>query len=65
LANVAGDLDLAGERQHVREQAVLQQRLRIDFLVGGVGSAFSSRQQAVQDLLEHRNGGGTWRRWSW
>ncbi|MNN63705.1 hypothetical protein D3C81_1790990 [compost metagenome] len=53
LGEVGSDLDLAHERQHVREQAELQQGVRVDFLVLHVRFRLvQDGGQAAQDLFE-------------
>jgi len=55
LDHVAGDLDLLGQRQHVREEAGLQESLRVDLLLLAMGGSLAEDdRQVVQDVA----GGG-------
>jgi VanZ family protein len=62
LGEIGRHLHLAQQREHVREQARLQQRVRLDLLQVGMGfGLFQDRRQAAQDLPEDRHRGGVHR----
>ncbi|MNF56892.1 hypothetical protein D3C84_383960 [compost metagenome] len=57
LAEINGDLHLTHQREHVREQARLQERVRVDVFFGGVSlGLFQYIAQGVEHLLENRHG---------
>ncbi len=59
LGEVDGDLHLAHQLEHVREQTRLQQSIGLDVLGGGMGFGFVQHiAQGVEHLLEDRDGGG-------
>src|SRR5450830_531383 len=57
FGEVGGDLHLAGQVQHVREQARLQEGIGVDVLGGGVGFGFfQDFLKRIERLLEDRDG---------
>jgi len=59
FGEVHGDLYLAHQREHVREQARLQQGVGLDVLGAGVGFSFVQHiAEGVEHLLEDRDGSG-------
>ncbi|MNL66340.1 hypothetical protein D3C87_1907890 [compost metagenome] len=57
LGEIDGDLHLAYQREHVRVQTGLQQRVRIDVFCRGVGFGLVQHiAQGVEHLLKNRNG---------
>ncbi|MNQ86023.1 hypothetical protein D3C85_1012070 [compost metagenome] len=57
FGEINGDLHLTHQREHVREQARLQERIRVDVLFSGVGfGLFQHAAEGAEHLLENRDG---------